>query len=179
MSTIETSKSKKYQKKIELLEVDSSKSEFCFWDKHEIIGEKIQCPISYKNKQVLKKKKEYQLNYGISRNAMINNENLKPLNYYIEYDDCFCSKECCLAWIYDNMRNPRYVESRQIFINEFISPEERETIKRAPHWRLLKKFGGFLSIEEFRDKNKIYEKEDVYFKNGSLIRKYKESKVCF
>lgn len=157
--------------------VNASKSNYCFWDKHEFSGKVIQCPISFKPKQVIRKKKEYQLNYGISKTENIPENIYKIIDDKIEYDDCFCSKECCLAWIIDNINVPRYIHSKQIFMNEIANEEE---IQKAPHWRLLKKFGGFLSIENFRKGNVTYEKIETIYdgESQSFITNYKEGNKC-
>lgn len=150
---------------------------FCFWDKHHFEGKGVMCPLYYKPKQIVRKKKEYYMNQNINRNSVINqNTNFqifKIINEEIFYDDMFCSNECCLAWIEDNHLNPKYKNSKQILFNEILK-EKKEIPNKSNNWKIIDKFGGFLDIQEFRENKKTYNKVDFFYKDQILVEKYKE-----
>lgn len=85
----------------------------------------------------------------ISKNC---NVKIEERDFYI-VDGVFCSPNCCLAFIEENKKNPLYRYSKQLLYKmcEDIGIELRgNTITPADDWRLLKDYGGFLSIEEYR-----------------------------
>lgn len=160
---------------------------YCFWDKHEFIGTGIKCPIFYKPKQIVRRKKEYYINRNVARIDEINKIGIDQIiKEEIYYDDIFCSVQCCLAWIDDHHYDPKYQNSRYILQNEISDSEAHGVracdlnnarsvgIQKANHWRTLIAFGGFLTITEFRKHNKIYEIEDVQYLNNTLKQIYKE-----
>lgn len=152
-----------------------SKSKHCFWDKHEFVGKGVMCPIFYKPRQIVRKKREYYINQNITRDYEVENwdSTSKIIPTEIFYDDMFCSVECCLAWIEDHHNDPKYQNSKQILVNELYR-NNHTLVNSANHWRLLKAFGGFLSIEVFRKFNIFYEEDDTTYENNSRVVKYKE-----
>lgn len=147
----------------------SKNSKICFWDKHYFEGEKIHCPIFYKPKQVVRNKREYYFNQNICKNN-IQSPETRIIKEEIYFDDVFCSYECCLAWIDDNSHNPKYKNSKQILFNIFDVPLNR----KANHWKTLENFGGFLTIEQFRNFDKIFIEEDNKYVDFFQQKKYKE-----
>lgn len=143
-------------------------AKFCYWDKHEFNNLGVLCPIFYKPRQVIRKKKEYYINENIEYNKpVLKNEIVtEPIIYY---DDKFCSYNCCIAWLDDNFHNPKYKNSKQILYNELLQ-KNIPIPKKANHWRLLKSFGGPLEIEIFRKFDITYEIEDEKF--SSCVKKY-------
>nr|UOX61011.1 MAG: putative zinc-finger DNA binding protein [Diabrotica toursvirus 3a] len=143
------------------MESNALMSKLCFWDKHQLPADKtpVMCPIDFKPKQVIRQKKEYIFNHNVAEswNKINIDENIKISPSEIYYDDIFCSKECCLAWINDNHKNPAYGKSKYLF--HMLYPE----VLPANHWRVLKLFGGFMSIEEFRNFYGNYINTDVTF----------------
>ena len=85
-------------------------------------------------------------------------------NYYLT-DGIFCSFNCCLAFIKNNLHNNIYNYS-EIFLNQIYQNlfDNTKKIIPAPSWRLLSKFGGHLCINDFRTNfNKIeYIETDDY-----------------
>jgi hypothetical protein len=132
----------------------------CWWCKYPIPSDvnPIGCPVKFFKKD-------------ISKNI---NED------YFETDGIFCSFNCTLAYINDlSVYDIRYREStgllyilyKKIF-NEF---PPQMCIKPALNWRLLKNFGGIISIDEFRNNfQKIdnislnYIKKDFVIKINSI-----------
>jgi hypothetical protein len=146
----------------------------CFWCKHEIETDLIiGCPIKYMHNQLIKNIKN-DVNaeiYSIRENTYettdssvkaLNTKNIncefERKNYYV-VDGAFCSFECTLAFIRDNSKNDFYANSEMLLYKMYLDIHEEfditinqvpDLISCAPHWRLLKIFGGNLSIESFR-----------------------------
>jgi len=86
------------------------------------------------------------------------NERIIPNDYY-ETDGAFCSFNCCMAFIKDNIHNPLYKNSKNLLIKMYIhvfNPTSKFKINTAPSWRLLKSYGGFMGIDEFRNSFNTY-----------------------
>lgn len=155
-------------------------SKLCFWDKHPVEGTFVKCPIFYKPKQIVRKKKEYYINQNVERDHIPTNINTTFLEHEINekqifYDDFFCSLSCCLAWIEDNQTNPKYRMSKQILFNELLI-EQKEIPIKANHWKLLESFGGFLTIKEFRENVTSFELLDFKY-NGNVVEEYYQEKM--
>jgi hypothetical protein len=136
----------------------------CFWCRHAFEGKPISCPISYKNNQIEKDyfseitKDRYTLkeNIDMSKFEQMNdvcrtNSNIKIIkkDYYIS-DGIFCSFNCCLSFINDNKNNSFYKNSKCLLLLILKKTTGETVITPAPSWRLLDRYGGSLSIEQFR-----------------------------
>lgn len=141
----------------------------CFWCRHPFTNRPIGCPINYKSSRLYKKyyseitKNNYCLEESISMkqledSKLLNSSNdnyfcleLNPMNYYIT-DGVFCSFNCCYAFIDNNNKNPIYNQSENLLKKMYYDLFPNYTVKliKAPHWRLLKEYGGELTIEEYR-----------------------------
>lgn len=96
-----------------------------------------------------------------------------PKNYYV-VTGCFCSFNCCLAFIRDKKKEKEYKFS-ELYLNNIkktLTNNIDEYLYPASHWLTLKKFGGSLSIEEFRRNFSCFiEKEDLLLvKTSNLLR---------
>ena len=139
----------------------------CFWCRHSFPYRPIGCPVTFKNTRLYKKyyseitKNNYCLQETISSKQLEDsNENkndnyysleIQPSNYYLT-DGIFCSFNCCYAFIEYNKTNPLYTQSINLLKKMYydLFPDYDISLMKAPHWRLLKEYGGELSIEEFR-----------------------------
>ena len=67
-------------------------------------------------------------------------------------DGIFCSFNCVLAFINDNKHDSLYRESITLlnYFYKTIFGTLPKIFLPAPHWRLLKEYGGHLDIAEFR-----------------------------
>lgn len=88
-------------------------------------------------------------------------------NDYYETDGAFCSFNCCLSYILDNKHDPLYKDSEMLLKRIFMQTysTEKAHILPAPHWRLLKSFGGILSIDDFRENCK-----NTHFISDGIVR---------
>ena len=102
---------------------------------------------------------------------------IKPIEteYYLT-DGIFCSFNCLIAYIYDNSHDAFYSESKMLTYNMYkdIVGKETKKIKAAPHWRLLKEYGGPFSIIDFRKSFNVSEYEECSFHMKTLSKIFKE-----
>lgn len=151
---------------------------YCFWCRHSFSTIPIGCPIRYINNKVVQMhiseitKEKYFIVNQVTENAKIDHlKNTKMIhNNYYETDGCFCSFNCCLAFIHDNTHNSLYMNSKHLLMkmySEIFKTEKLKKIFPAPNWRLLKPYGGFMDIIEFRDSFANY----IYIDNNHAISK--------
>lgn len=139
----------------------------CYWCRHNIPSYilPIGCPIRYVHSNITKKykselsKDKYMIREDICSNDKIYKDNIIKDNkdYYLT-DGIFCSFGCAKSYIKDNIHDSLYNNSSNLLIrlyndinniniNNF---NDDFKITEAPHWRLLKNYGGHLSINDFR-----------------------------
>jgi hypothetical protein len=137
----------------------------CFWCRNNFDTHPIGCPIKFINSLIEKQytsnitKDEYYMKENVTKTKIskINNSDLSiqievsEKNYYL-VDGIFCSFNCVLAFIKENNTNVLYKESLYLLkcLYNSLYQENIKKLTPAPHWRLLKDFGGNLTIEEFR-----------------------------
>jgi len=137
----------------------------CFWCRHGFEFRPLGCPLQYTPHRLVKNyyseitKDNYTLRENISMQQCEENQDIycvqqmemQDRNFYI-MDGVFCSFNCCLAFIQDNAKNPLYTYSHNLLTKLYFDlfGEQAQPIVPAPSWRLLKAYGGHLSIEEFR-----------------------------
>ena len=86
-----------------------------------------------------------------------------PDDYYNDTFYCighFCSFSCCKSYNQDNV-NTLLISKRESLLNllYFMTYKKYDEIIPAPHWTVLKDYGGILSINEFRKNLLINTKE--------------------
>jgi hypothetical protein len=106
----------------------------CFWCRHAFATQALGCPIGY----------------------AVGHTSTEPR---FETDGVFCSFNCCLAFIQDR-REEMYSDSAFLLKQLYaaLHPEDAgtATITPAPHWRLLRAYGGALTLDEFRAAFNMY-----------------------
>lgn len=141
----------------------------CFWCRHVFDTVPIGCPISYNPVS-------YQLSYfsEITREVYSIRKMVPKFNKLVESDDnfkdyyltdgIFCSFNCISAFIEENSHNYLYNQSPSLLLQLYVDIFGSSSIKPilpAPSWRLLKAFGGHLTISEFRNSFNLVEFRDV------------------
>lgn len=137
----------------------------CFWDRHPFEFRPIGCPIQFIPDRIVKNyyseitKDNYTLRENISEVQMKQNQEyyhknhmeLQKRNFYVT-DGIFCSFNCCLAFIQENYQNPLYTYSENLLNNMYVQcfGDRAQPVIPASSWRLLKAYGGNLSIEDYR-----------------------------
>lgn len=107
-------------------ELPSSTHIHCWWDRHSIPSHihPLGLPIRYKNG-------------------------------YFDTEGIFCSFNCMSSYLHDNCSNVIYKDSGALiyllYKTLFKEYPVKMNIRKALSWKLLKQYGGNLSIEEFRD----------------------------
>lgn len=144
-----------------LFETTSGKKVSCFWCRHRFDWLALGCPLRYIPNQISKTLQSpvtnemYTIKENVSNTDVSSSKyNVTTENYY-ETDGIFCSFNCCLAYITENVHIPMYSQSKYLLMNIYfkvngITNASSANIKSAPSWRLLSEYGGHLSIEEFR-----------------------------
>ena len=134
----------------------------CHWCHHEFSGTPLGCPIKFENSKLIKNyyseviKDDNRLVSNISKlqfnNSVESNDFfLEKSEYYIT-EGVFCSFNCCLSYINLNKYNPIYFLSKTYLITIFETMFKQEfNVIEAPSWKLLKNYGGNMSIDEFRE----------------------------
>jgi len=158
----------------------------CWWCRHSFSSTPIGCPIAFVPGKVTKAyhseitKDRYSITDNITKFRksildilMDEHESVFEIkNNHDEYfivDGVFCSFNCCMAHIKNCYFQSSYSESEQLLYHLYskvFSDEQADSldeiiIKQAPHWRLLRDYGGPLTIEEFRESFKTVEYEDM------------------
>ncbi|ALX27529.1 putative zinc finger/DNA-binding protein [Golden Marseillevirus] len=81
-------------------------------------------------------------------------------NEYFETEGVFCSLSCCKAYILDEMPKNREWYRKSSMLLTILQKKLEGVVKNidpAPSWKLLKKWGGQLTPEEFHSGTKKYE----------------------
>ena len=169
----------------------------CFWCRHSFHFRPIGCPIDFISDRMTKTyhseitKDVYTLRENVTtmqrdqvqvevkeqqdRDAyrIKNDYKIQDRNYYL-MDGLFCSFNCCLAFVKNNARNPLYVHSENYLTKIYfdIFGSNSTPLVPAPSWRLLKDYGGHMTIEEYR---KNFYKVD-YFSVDNMIIPFPNSK---
>lgn len=137
----------------------------CYHCHHGFSNIPLGCPIDFKNSKIYKNyySEITKNNYILQESIVSTNQNrpnhpsyfqteVQPLNYYVT-DAIFCSFNCCKAFIQNNKNIPIYTQSEYLLnkiYKDLFETTEKFHIEPAPDWRLLEKYGGPLSIDEFR-----------------------------
>jgi hypothetical protein len=132
----------------------------CFWDRHPFSTVPFGCPIEYSPKIISRvynseiTKDTFVVNESVASNQSHQSEHtiIKTKdNEHYESDGIFCSLNCALAFAKDNAHNPVYSRSCMLIQKVYQEIVENKTsLLPAPSWRLLKEYGGLLTIDEFR-----------------------------
>ena len=157
--------------------IETLKGYICYWFRHQFSSKPIGCPINYVSSKVVKSyhsevsKDDYMIKENITRYKsekigetdlfMTKNKSHIAMHKdeYFVTDGLFCSFNCCKAFIKDNKHNNMYEQSDSLLIKLYkdMNVDSNELskiikINPAPSWRMLKEYGGQLTIEEFREK---------------------------
>jgi hypothetical protein len=158
--------------------LDSYNSYNCYWCRHAIETLPLGCPINYIANTAIKKyyseisKDNYTIKENITKNKIIESDKIQTIEKGIYMTDgSFCSFNCIIAYVNDNKKTKIYDNSIMLTTKLYndINGTTKISIIPAPHWRLLKEYGGNMSITEFRSSfNKIE------FESFGIIKKLPE-----
>lgn len=137
------------------IDFNGSENYCCYWCRHLVTETPFGCPIKHVPSMI---HKSYFSEINKER-FMVKESVMKPkehpdvineINDYYETDGIFCSLECVMAFIKDNKKNSLYNDS-EILLNRIAGRK----VEAAPHWRLLKVYGGHLDIKDFRTSRNV------------------------
>ena len=117
----------------------------CWWDRHSFTSRPLGCPIKYHDHKKYGRDKEKIEEKFKKAGIDINT------NDFLETEGIFCSFPCIMAYILSQSNILRYKESTTLltFLYYILFGVIIE-IPEAPSWKIIKKYGGHLEIEEFR-----------------------------
>lgn len=148
----------------------------CFWCRHPFPHRPVSVPLSYVPNRIHKQYQSEITNdtYILRENIDSENKNVQsilqpslqaltnsvlkktkivvqPRDYYIS-DGTFCSFNCALAFIRDQKSNPIYCDSETLLTKIYHDTFGMDAVRlqSSPSWRLLRNYGGHLTIEDFR-----------------------------
>ena len=146
----------------------------CFWCRHPFTNTPIGCPIRYVCSSAVQThlseitKEKYFIRQEITERESAHhpiNDNTKFIDRdYYETDGCFCSFECCLAYIDENIQNPLYSQSKHLLSKMICDTYGEDTVQnilKAPSWRLLADYGGIMDIHSFRSRCKTHRYDQI------------------
>ena len=115
----------------------------CWWCRHGFKTSPIGCPLKYNSHK---------------EGAVVVAEKFKKAgiktktNDFFETEGIFCSFPCCKAFIIDQRGIAKYQESLALLVLLLIKIHGTKIfeIPIAPSWKILKEYGGHMTIEEFR-----------------------------
>lgn len=144
----------------------------CYWCHHPFPYRPIGIPLSYLPHRVHKKYfseisqdvfilRENIHNHNAGRRVPPHDTPEKPhdtssylvedRDYYLT-DGIFCSFNCAMAFIHEHRHDPLYTHSETLLNKIYyeIRGMKSVPIEPSPSWRLLRNYGGHLTIEDFR-----------------------------
>ena len=162
----------------------------CYWCKHQFLTKPLGCPVKFVNNRVEKSyvshitKDKYYMKENLTKTKLNSILEMKKDSYDItpvetEYyltDGIFCSFNCIIAFVKDQAHDAFYNESKMLTYTMYreVVGKSASKIKGAPHWRLLKMFGGPFTIDDFRKLFNLFEYEECSFHMKTLSKIFKE-----
>jgi hypothetical protein len=155
----------------------------CYWDKHKFDTMPIGCPIKYVPDMISRtyfseiSKDKFSVKESIVKGQFISDDIIVKTNSndYYETDGVFCCFGCLLAFVRDpeTKRHPMYKDSEMLTFRMHEQFFGNTKIAMASHWRVLKAFGGWVDIDDFRGNIQKLEYEykgkyNPYFKSTSF-----------
>lgn len=150
----------------------------CWWCTFSFDTPPIGCPVRYVHAKARRSytseiNKEHHTIYGELPSSDIKEDDKTKLvspGYY-ETIGAFCSFNCCQAYIdtrkHDALYDDSFILLRRLYRD--IVGKTPQNLIPAPHWSLLTKFGGNMSLEEFRNSF-----ENMHFVSHGLIHPLSE-----
>lgn len=149
----------------------------CFWCRNPFATIPIGCPVTYVPRKLSRKyvsvmnQNRYEINEDTLLTelecAVAENVTLLSDKPFYQTDGIFCSFNCCAAFIHDNKSKQLYFSSYMLLVKMYNDMFKKPITKIvvAPDWRLLKQYGGHLSISEFRNSF-----DNSEYKNHGVMR---------
>lgn len=133
----------------------------CYWCRNPFDEFKLGCPIKWVPSNAVKtyysevSKDNYAIRENVTNKKSKSKTKSKDIKIeekaYYETDGCFCSFNCIKAFIIDNKHDLLYKDSLNMLSKMYYDIfSSYDIIKPSPSYRLLKEYGGHLTIDEYR-----------------------------
>lgn len=174
----------------------------CFWDRNRFVTDPIGLPVKYEPTKLIRTYRSQITNelytikesvtpekrdriikeYTESHNPGIDEGyTIEENNYYVT-DGCFCSFECCIAFLEANSHNPLYSHSKSLLNLMYVTTYGRvPSFSPASSWRMLEDYGGTQTVEEFRSNfhRIVYSEVDTIIPESRTMAIVYEEKAMF
>ena len=173
---------------------DIDKKFCCYWCRNTFDTIPIGCPLRYISNKTTNVYSSQTSDYIITVSENVSKTRLNGYNKhvkkenttrsdqkeYYETDGVFCSYNCCKAFIDDNKGTYLYHQSNMLLLKMYNDTMDTnmQTISPSPHWRLLKEYGGHMTITEYRnsfnkmeydEKCKVHHTDSLFHPVGTLF----------
>jgi hypothetical protein len=157
-------------------------AKLCWWDHHQFENRPIGCPLRciYPTKP----KEKVNLKSVGPQASRPQEKDETPITVVsepspgptYETEGYFCSFPCCKAYIISRKAEIKYKESLSLLTMMFMSfydgsdgsETKIESIPVAPTWKILKEYGGHLTIQEYKSSiGKLEYEETINFKRST------------
>ncbi len=148
----------------------ASTTKLCWWDRHPFQTKPVGCPLRHTSAKLpLLNQVVDTASGGDSRSVKINKKD-DPKEIY-ETEGYFCSFPCCKAYIISRKSETKYKESLSLLTMMFMSFYDKiEYIPPAHTWKILKDYGGHLTIQEYRSSiGRLEYEETVNYKRSIVL----------
>lgn len=137
-------------------------SERCWWCRNPFETKPIGCPLRYETQTIIKtftsdvSKEHFVLEQPLPADEKVDDEEYTVLPSYYETDGVFCSFNCCRAFIEEQLFSSKvkhmYKDSMYLLMKMYCDTHGQypSKLRPAPSWQLLKEYGGYMTIQEFR-----------------------------
>jgi len=116
----------------------------CWWCRHSFKTKPIGCPLVYHSQPEGIDKERFEEKLALANITTQGSD-------FFETEGYFCSFPCCKAYILSQRNSMKYKESAALLSLLFYTLyKRREIIPAAPPWKILKDYGGQLTIQEYR-----------------------------
>ncbi len=155
---------------------------WCWWCKHMFDAPPWGCPLRIEASII-----ERKYTSAISKTSYtLREKEESDINKEIMYvtDGMFCSINCCKAWAVSNKKNNMYSQTPFLLHKMYNqvrgkSDDWIDLPPAAPDWRLLERFGGYLSIHQFRQDFDKIEYIPMGISETQIVVKFRPIARCF
>jgi hypothetical protein len=152
---------------------------WCWWCKHPFSTVSVALPIEYNPaiisktyKSVISKSNHVLKENAASYDSVDDTLHIdRHIGSYVT-DGTFCSFNCALAFCNENLHKSMYNKSKYMLTKLYkdFNPDPSASLPPpAPSWRLLVRFGGYVSIDSFRNDFSKIEYVDRGFTRSTVL----------
>ncbi len=141
---------------------------FCWWCRHGFPTSPIGCPVSIIRHRHSVDGERFPAERDNDPRDQGTAED-SAMMLILETEGMFCSFPCCKSWATEQQREPRYASSLTLLQDLYHRCGGEGSIPQAPSWKLLKEYGGSLTIKEYRTSMGILAFHESANRRGPLL----------